>query len=110
VITWVERLEVDRSEVEITDGVELGIGAVDDRSDPDRDGMLDIGMVLAIDTGEAVYWGILDEEVTAVDDVLELYVADELEVTKEDSVSGNRFDEELDRKLVCPVVSTGLMT
>jgi len=85
----VEELDVNRSEVEMTDGVEIDIAAVDERSDSDRDGTLDIETVLAIDTGEAVYWDILDEEVIAVDDELELDVADELEVTKEDSIPDN---------------------
>jgi len=85
----VEELDVNRSEVEMTDGVELDIAAVDEGSGSDRDDTVDIGTVLAIDTGEAMYWDILDEEVIAVDDELELDVADELEVTKEDSVPGN---------------------
>ena len=84
-----EELDVNRSEVEMTDGVELDIAAVDEPSGSDRPGILDIETVLAIDTGEAVYWDILDEEVTAVDDELELDVADELEVTKEDSIPDN---------------------
>jgi hypothetical protein len=70
---------VDRSEVEMTDGVELEIGAVDGRFVSGEVGMLDIGTVLAIDTGEAVYCEVLDEE-------LELDVADELEVREEDSI------------------------
>ena len=43
------------SGVETTDGVELDIGAVDERSDPGRDAMLDVEILLAIDAGEAVY-------------------------------------------------------
>jgi len=89
VTVWVERPGADRSEVEITDDVELDIGGVDDRSDPDKVGMLDIGTVLAIDAGEAVYWDMLEEEVTTIDDELELEVADELEVTKEDFIPDN---------------------
>jgi len=90
VIIWVERPGADRPEVEMTDGVELDIAAVDERSGSDRDDMLDIGMVLAIETGEAVYWDILDEELVSMVDVeLEVDVADELEVTKEDSIPDN---------------------
>ena len=89
-IIWVERPGADRPEVEMTDGVELDIAAVDERSGSDRDDMLDIGMVLAIETGEAVYWDILDEELVSMVDVeLEVDVADELEVTKEDSIPDN---------------------
>lgn len=89
-IIWVERPGADRPEVEMTDGVELDIAAVDERSGSDRDDMLDIGMVLAIETGEAVYWDILDEELVSMVDVeLEVDVADELEVTKEYSIPDN---------------------
>jgi hypothetical protein len=55
VMTWLDGLAVDRSEVEMTDGVELDIGTVVGRFVSSEVGMLDIGTVLAIDTGEAVY-------------------------------------------------------
>jgi hypothetical protein len=55
VITWLDGLAEDRSEVIMTDGVELDIGAVDGRVVSSEVGMLDIGAVFAIDTGEAVY-------------------------------------------------------
>ena len=55
VITRVERLGVDRSEVETTDGVELDIGAAVERSDSDKEAVPDAKFVLAIDAGEAVY-------------------------------------------------------
>lgn len=79
VITWLDGLAVDRSGVEMTDGVELDIGTVVGGFVSSEVGMLDIGTVLAIDTGEAVYCDILDEE-------LELDVADELEKREEDSI------------------------
>jgi hypothetical protein len=55
VMIWLDGLAVDGSEVEMTDGVELDIGAVDGRFVSSEVGMLDTGTVLAIDTGEAVY-------------------------------------------------------
>ena len=63
----------------MTDGVELDIGTAVGRFVSGEVGMLDIGTVLAIDTGEAVYCDVLDEE-------LDLGVADELEVMEEDSI------------------------
>ena len=82
VMIWLDGLAVDRSEVEMTDGVELDIGTVVGRFVPGEVGMLDTGTVLAIDTGEAVYCDILDEE-------LELDDADELEMREEDSIPDN---------------------
>lgn len=81
-ITWLDGLVEDRSEVEMTDGVELDIGNADGRFVSGEVGKLDTAIVLAIDTGEAVYCDRLDEE-------LEPDVAEEL---------------------VSPVGSTGLMT
>lgn len=93
---------MDRSEVEMTDGVELDIGTVVGRFVSSEVGMLDIGIVLAIDTGEAVYCDLLDDD-------LELDVADELEATEEDSIPDDRSDEGLGRKVVWPVDSIWLM-
>ena len=62
VITWLDGLVDDRSEVEMIDGVELDIGAADGRFVSGEVGMLGTGTVLAIDTGEAVYCDVLDEE------------------------------------------------
>jgi hypothetical protein len=102
-IAWLDELKVDRSEVIITGGVGPDFETVVGRFVSSEVGMLDIGTVLAIDTGEAVYCDILDEE-------LELDIADELEVTKEDSIPDDRSDEGLGRKLVCPVDSIWLMS
>jgi len=66
----------------MTDGVELDIEILVGRFVSGEVGMLDTGIVLAIDTGEAVYCDVLDEE-------LEPDVADELEVTEEDSIPDN---------------------
>ena len=99
------------SGVETTDGIELDIGPVDERSDPGRDAMLDVEILLAIDAGEAVYCDKLDEGlVTTIENELELEVAEELDTMGGDSIPLDGSDDEPGRKLVSPVGSIGLMT